>query len=167
MNFAAIDFETATGSRNSACAVAIITVTDGQVSDEFYRLIQPPENYYWGQSIAMHGIRPADTVSAPTFAEIYPEVRERLQGQVVVAHNEQFDRSVLRRTMEHHGLDYRELTLADRWKCTCRLYRAKGFQPASLDACCARLNIPLDHHNALSDAQACAQLFLFYQTGAI
>lgn len=160
MNFSAIDFETATGYRNSACAVAIITVTDGQISDEYYRLIQPPENQYWGQNIAVHGIRPADTARAPLFFDIYPDVLERLRGQMVVAHNESFDRSVLRRTMEHHGLDYGELTLADRWECTCRIYRAKGFQPADLAACCARLNIPLNHHNALSDALGCAKLFL-------
>jgi DNA polymerase III subunit epsilon len=167
MNFSAIDFETATGYRNSACAVAIISVTDGQISDEYYRLIQPPGNEYWGQNIAIHGIRPSDTASAPTFADIYSEIRERLFGRIVVAHNESFDRSVLRRTMEHHGLQYPELSLADRWECTLKIYRAKGFAPANLAACCARLNIPLDHHNALSDALACARLFVNHCTGGV
>jgi len=160
MKIAAIDFETATGYRNSACAVAIITVAEGQVTDQYYRLIQPPGNAYWGQNIDVHGIRPSDTLSAPTFLEVYPEIRERLLGRTVVAHNESFDRDVLRRTMEHYGLDPFELSLADRWECTCRIYRAKGFKPASLDACCAQLSIPLDHHNALSDALACARLYL-------
>jgi DNA polymerase-3 subunit epsilon len=160
MNFSAIDFETATGHPNSACAVAIVTVKAGQIVDEYYRLIQPPGNQYWGRNIAVHGIRPPDTVCAPTFDEIYSQVYERLCGQVVVAHNESFDRNVLRRTMEHHGLDYGELALAERWECTCRIYRAKGFQPANLAACCARLSIPLNHHNALSDALGCAKLFL-------
>lgn len=160
MNFAAIDFETATGFRNSACAVAIITVANGQITDRYYRLIQPPGNAYWGQNVAIHGIRPSETASAPSFSGLYPEIRERLLGKRVVAHNESFDRSVLRRTMEHHGLDYSELSLADRWECTLKIYRAKGFAPANLVACCARLDIPLDHHNALSDAMACARLFI-------
>ena len=41
MNFTAIDFETATGKRSSACAVGIVTVEDGVISDTFYSLIQP------------------------------------------------------------------------------------------------------------------------------
>lgn len=163
MNFSAIDFETATGYRNSACAVAIITVTDGQITDEYYQLIQPPGNEYWGQNIAVHGIRPSDTASAPTFADIYADIRERLLGRTIVAHNERFDRDVLRRTMEHYDLDHTELSLSNCWECTLKIYRAKGFRPANLAACCARLNIPLNHHNALSDALGCAKLFLQHQ----
>ena len=44
LSFAAIDFETATGYMESACAVGIVTVTDGEITDEYYSLIQPPEN---------------------------------------------------------------------------------------------------------------------------
>ena len=47
LSFAAIDFETATGYMESACAVGIVTVTDGEITDEYYSLIQPPENEYW------------------------------------------------------------------------------------------------------------------------
>ena len=46
LSFAAIDFETATGYMESACAVGIVTVTDGEITDEYYSLIQPPENEY-------------------------------------------------------------------------------------------------------------------------
>ncbi len=60
-------------------------------------------------NIAVHGIHPQDTVAAPTFEALYPEIRARLQDSTLVAHNEVFDRSVLKRTMEHHALDYTEL----------------------------------------------------------
>lgn len=36
LSFAAIDFETATGYMESACAVGIVTVTDGEITDEYY-----------------------------------------------------------------------------------------------------------------------------------
>ena len=160
MNFTAIDFETATGKRSSACAVGIVTVENGAITEEYFSLIQPPGNAYFGMNIAVHGIRPQDTQQAPTFAELYPEIRKRLQGCTLVAHNEVFDRSVLRRTMEHYELDYTELGLADRWECTMRIYKAKGFVPYKLNSCCARLNIPLNHHEALSDAIGCAHLYL-------
>ncbi|MBI9020201.1 MAG: 3'-5' exonuclease [Verrucomicrobia bacterium] len=160
MNFTAIDFETATGARSSACAVGIVTVENGEITEEFYSLIQPPGNAYFGMNIAIHGIRPADTEHAPTLATLYPEIKARLQDRKIVAHNESFDRSVLRRTMEHYELDYAELRLAERWECTMRIYKAKGFVPHKLNACCERLGIMLTHHEALSDAIGCAHLYL-------
>ena len=160
MTFTAIDFETATGSRNSACAVGIVTVECGEIVDQYSTLIQPPGNEYWYQNIAVHGIRPADTANAPTFAELYPEIRLRLRGRTLVAHNESFDRRVLQATMAHHGLDYADLELSDPWECTVRINRAKGYRPNDLATCCTRHNIPLNHHEALSDALACAKLYL-------
>jgi DNA polymerase-3 subunit epsilon len=41
-----------------------------------------------------------------------------------------------------------------------RIYRTKGFHPCKLSACCQRLSIDLNHHEALSDALACAKLYL-------
>ena len=58
LSFAAIDFETATGYMESACSVGIVTVTDGVITDEYYSLIQPPENVYWRSNILVHGITP-------------------------------------------------------------------------------------------------------------
>lgn len=157
--FTAIDFETATGAMESACAVGIVTMTDGVITDEYHSLIRPPENEYWRGNILIHGITPAMTESLPGFHAIYPEVRKRLQGRIVVAHNEQFDRNVLKRTMRMYGLDYEELLLADRWECTCRIYRSLGYKPANLSACCQREGIELQHHEALSDARGCARLY--------
>jgi len=160
MNFTAIDFETATGYRNSACAVGIVTVENRKIVEQYSALIRPPKNEYSFWNIEIHGIRPADTATAPTFAELYPEIKRRLHGRTVVAHNEVFDRSVLKNTMSHYGLEYGELNLTDRWECTMRIYQAKGFQPYKLCDCCDRLGIELNHHEALSDALACAKLYL-------
>ena len=49
LTFTAIDFETATGHQNSACAVGIVTVESGIITNEFYSLIQPPRNEYMWQ----------------------------------------------------------------------------------------------------------------------
>jgi len=111
MNFTAIDFETATGYRNSACAVGIVTVENGEIVDQYSALIRPPENHYWGMNIGVHGIYPSDTASAPSFAELYPEIHNRLHERTLVAHNAPFDRSVLQKTMDHYGLDYDALQL--------------------------------------------------------
>jgi DNA polymerase-3 subunit epsilon len=139
-----------------------VTVKGGEISETYYSLIQPPGNQYWFGNSNIHGIHPADTQTAPTFAELYPEIRKRLHRQKLVAHNESFDRSVLRNTMNYYGLDYEELALSDRWECTVRIYRAKGFHPCKLSDCCRRLDIELNHHEALSDAVACARLYLMH-----
>lgn len=159
--FTAIDFETATVNRNSVCAVGIVTVENGKITDEYHCLIQPPNNEYSWRNIEVHGITEKHTQNAPSFYKIYPEIKKRLQGKIVVAHNESFDRSVLQKTMAENGLDYSELEIAHRWECTMKLCRAnKKYPSGKLDECCAVDNIELQHHEALSDARACAELYL-------
>ncbi len=160
MNFVAIDFETATGYQHSACAVGIVTVRNGIIVDEYYSLIQPPNNEYWWQNIKVHGIKPEHTIYSPTFEELYPTLKEKLSGNRIVAHNESFDRNVLIKSMAYYQLDYSDINLPNRWECTVKMYRAKGFSSAKLNICCQTMNIPLNHHEALSDARACANLYL-------
>lgn len=160
MTFTAIDFETATGFHHSACAIGIVTVENSVIVEEFYSLIQPPENEYWYKNILVHGIKPFETSDEKTFDRIYPEIKKRVAGKKIVAHNEQFDRNVLIKTMQYYGLDYDELELNERWECTCKIYRAKGYKPANLKYCCDQNNIQLNHHEALSDARGCAKLYL-------
>lgn len=160
MNFAAIDFETATGYRNSACAIAIVTVETGIIVDEYYTLIQPPNNAYWNQNIQVHGITPEQTLHSPNFEDVFHEISKRLMQQTIVAHNEAFDRGVLAKTMEFYGLADNRINLKDKWECTMKIYRQKGLKKYNLKACCNAMNIELNHHNALSDALGCAKLYL-------
>jgi len=156
--FTAIDFETATAYH--PCSVGIVTVEEGIIVDEFVTLIQPPNNFYNPFNIQVHGIYPRDTANAKTFVEVFPEIERRLKNRVVVAHNESFDRNVLSKTMALHGLSYEDLNIGSRWECTVKIYKAKGFKPAKLSDCCRIMNIALEHHEALSDARACAKLYL-------
>ena len=159
-NFVAIDFETANNYRNSACAVGIVTVTDNIITDEFYTLIQPPLNQYNYHNIQVHGIRPEDTLSSPTFEDVYFEIKQRLQNQLIVDHNESFDRSVLKKTMEFYGLNYNQLNISEKWECTYKIFKTKGIVPTKLSDCARKFNLQLNHHEALSDARVCAQLYL-------
>ncbi len=92
----------------------------------------------------MHGITEDDTRYEPTFIDVYPEIKKRLEGRVVVAHNESFDRGVLTKSMADIGLEYTELALPKKWECTLRIYKEKGYKPAKLDACCRVHNIELN-----------------------
>lgn len=162
MHFVAIDFETATADPASACAIGIVEVNLGEVIHQEYHLIQPPNNYYNYHNIAVHGITPDQTLNALNFEQVIRKILPRIEGKVLVAHNEPFDRRVMRASMAYFEMHYDDFDLPEKWQCTCRLYRAKGFKPATLSACSARLGISLNHHHALSDAQACAQLFIYH-----
>jgi len=163
MNFVAIDFETAI--KHYICAVGIVTVENGLITDEFYTLVKPPGNYYNWFCTQVHGITSGDTEDALSFLEIYPEIHKRLVGKTVVAHNEAFDRNVLKKSMYENNLDYSELQISDTWECTMRYCRALSKYPSGkLNECCAVDGIALNHHEALSDARACAELFLKIKT---
>lgn len=160
MKFVAIDFETATSKRNSACSVGIVVVENGEIVEEYHTLIQPPNNEYNWHNTQVHGINEYDTFNAPRFDQVYPEIKKRLAGSVVIAHNESFDRSVLTKSMIEFGIDYLDLDLPAKWECTMKIFKAEGYVPAKLDVCCSRHGIHLQHHDALSDARACAKLYL-------
>ncbi len=156
-SFTAVDFETANSNRNSACAIGIVTVENGEIVDEFSALIQPPNNEYaWYNTHRVHGIGAEHTKNVPFFDGVYPEIKKRLYGRTIVAHDERFDREVMRNTMADFGIDYSDLNVADKWECTFKLYGK------SLNKCCEANDIELDHHNALSDARGCALLYLIH-----
>ena len=158
MTFTAIDFETAV--RHHPCSVGIVTVENGIIIDEFVTLIKPPQNQYSPYAIAVHGIYPHHTANAKSFVQVFPEIKKRLQNRIIVAHNESFDRNVLIKSMALYGLNYTDLNISEKWECTVKIYKAKGLKPTKLSDCCREMNIKLNHHEALSDARACAKLYL-------
>ena len=87
---------------------------------------------------------------APAFPEIWEELAPHLSGRNLVAHNAAFDCSCLRKTLEFYKLP----PIGFREYCTVKIY---GKNLATL---CREHQIELRHHNALSDARACAMLFL-------
>lgn len=159
-NFVAIDFELANGVRNSVCSVGIVVVEGGEIVDEYYSLVRPPKNqYHWGNS-RVTKIYAKDTKHSPSFLDIYPEIQKRIQGRNMVAHNEDFDRDVLKVVMQYYGLDVKKLMLPEKWECTVEIFKAKEVASAKLNRLCQQYNIEIEHHNALSDARACALLYL-------
>src|SRR5665811_1958151 len=84
--FVALDFETATRERDSACAVAVAAVEGGRVTDVERWLIQPPGNEYEGFNISIHGITPEMTAGSGLMADVWPEVERWIGGRALVMH---------------------------------------------------------------------------------
>lgn len=149
-NFTAIDFETAQGKRWSICQVGLVRVENGEVKEQLSILVQPPENFYHYKNIEIHGIAPEDTANAPTFDKVWKQIEPYISNQNVVAHNGPgFDFNCLRQTLEFYKLEMPNFN----GHCTYRIYGA------NLASLCKAHKINLNHHNALSDAMACAELF--------
>lgn len=154
--FAALDFETADYGRDSACALSIVVVENDAVLETWTSLIRPPRREFI--FTYLHGIAWEHVKHQPTFGELWPQIARRLAGMdFVAAHNASFDRSVLRTCCELAGAD----PIKQPFVCTVRLARALwGLRPTTLADVCRHLRIPLNHHNAESDAQACAGILL-------
>jgi DNA polymerase-3 subunit epsilon len=154
--FVAIDFETADHGRDSACSVALVRVEDGELVETRTRLIRPPRQRFAFTHI--HGLTWEDCSGEPPFAEVWPELEELLDGvKFLAAHNAPFDRGVLEACCTASGL----LAPSLPWRCTVKLSRRRWALPrCRLPDVCDHLGIELQHHDATSDAQACARIVL-------
>lgn len=156
MNFVAIDFETANYRRDSACAVGLVKVAGGEIVDQAVHLIRPPTREFTFTHI--HGLRWKDVADADDFGALWPRLEAMLQGaEFFAAHNASFDRGVLRACCASYGLAAPTLP----FRCTVQMSRRVwNIRPTKLSDVCARLSIALNHHEALSDALACAKIVL-------
>lgn len=161
MDFAAIDFETADYEPDSACAVALVRVRDGRIVARDQRLIRPPRRDFAFTHI--HGITWSDVRDRPRFGDVWRQMAPILEGAVfLAAHNAPFDRNVLRACCDAAGLRPPPLEFT----CTVRLARRVwGIYPTKLPDVCRRLGIPLRHHDAASDAEACARIVMAADDG--
>lgn len=107
LNFVTIDFEAANSNRASACAIGLVKVQDGKVTDRDYSLIKPHEsvNYFNEYNCRVHGITPEDVADAPLWSDIYDRVIEFIDGMPVAAHNADYDLDVLKAVSERYGLE--------------------------------------------------------------
>jgi DNA polymerase-3 subunit epsilon len=151
-DFTAIDFETATWQPTSICQVGLVRIENGMVVDQYNQLVRPPKNYYYRRNIEVHGIKPLDTEDAPDFDVVWHQFKHHIIDQVVVAHNSSFDFGCLKHTLAY----YDEVQPSFEGRCTKKIFR-RGLAYLS-----KKFKIPLNHHDALSDAHACAQLFLIH-----
>ena len=156
MNFVAIDFETANNARDSACSVGLVKVVNGEIADTAVRLIRPPTREFLYTYV--HGLAWKDVAKSSGFGELWPELAPMLEGaRFLAAHNAAFDKGVLAACCARHGIAAPALP----FKCTVQMARrAWNLYPTKLSNVCEALGIQLNHHEALSDALACARIVL-------
>lgn len=158
MKYAVIDFETANGHRCSPCSLGVCILEDFKVVQEYYYLINPEMKFDY-RNIDVHGIRPINVYKERNFAEVWEELLPLVADCIFVAHNAAFDMEVLAQTLARYGLDIPHID----YHCTYLASKTLNLPAENnkLDSICKFLNIPLEnHHNALDDARACANIFI-------
>lgn len=154
--FAAIDFETADYGRDSACSVSVIVVEKRKVVKKTSVLIRPPRRDFIFSYL--HGITWRDVAKKPEFAELWPEINSLLKRvEFIAAHNASFDRGVLHACCAMTGITPPDT----KYLCTMKLARHLwGLYPTKLSDVSRHFGIALKHHQAESDALACAKIVL-------
>lgn len=152
----ALDFETASRAADSACALGLALVQDGRVVAEDAFLIRPPQPEF--EFTHIHGLRWEDVADAPCFDQAWSRIEPWLEGvDWLAAHNAPFDRGVLDACCRTYRLASVDLPFL----CTVQVARRVwGIYPTKLPMVCNALGIPLNHHDAASDASACAQILV-------
>jgi DNA polymerase-3 subunit epsilon len=160
LNFVSLDFETANPSRASACSIGLVRVENGSVVETKNYLFRPPPGFddFNAWNISIHGITP-DMVSAePRFGDLWPEIKNFIGRYPVVAHNASFDLSVLRAALTASEWNWPNISYA----CTMVMSRAMfDLTSHSLSHVAHEARIHWDedkHHDALYDAEICAQI---------
>lgn len=155
-SFLALDFETANYYRDSACSVGLVRVERGQIVQEAIHLIRPPYRDFMFTSI--HGISWEDVESAPLFKDVWKRIAPFFEGvEFIAAHNASFDLSVLRACCAKAEIGLP----APPFVCTVKLARHHwNLYPTKLPDVARHLKLELTHHEALSDARACARIVM-------
>ena len=109
----------------------------------------------------IHGITDADVKDAPFFAQVLPDITDRLRGLAVVAHNARFDLAFLRAEYSRAGWSMPWLPSV------CTLEASRQHLPdlprRRLPDCCAAARVTHHGaHSALGDARAAAALLAWY-----
>jgi DNA polymerase-3 subunit epsilon len=123
----------------------------------WFALIRPPPGEF--VFTYLHGISQADTATAKTFGEHWPAIESFCSDTpILAAHNAAFDREVLQSCCRHYHIK------PPQYQFVCTVQAARWAWPHwrshTLDAVCRNVNLPLNHHDAQSDAYACSQILL-------
>nr|WP_276855936.1 3'-5' exonuclease [Intestinimonas timonensis] len=158
--YIAFDVETPNHANDRMSAIGV-AVVEGERVTETYDLLVDPEVPFEPFNVALTGITPQMVAGQPTFPEAWERLRPIFESGLLVAHNAQFDMSVLAKCLRDYGIFWREQVP---YACTCQMSRRllPGLPNHRLNTLCDHLGIELDHHRAGSDSEACGRILLHH-----
>ena len=161
-SFIAIDYETANADYRSACSLGVSIVENGKAVETFESLIQPPKEFseFDPFNVMIHGITSNQIKGAPTFDYLWEKLDKFNSKYKVpfVCHFSGFDIRVTEALLNHYGVSFQEIRFYDTYTIARKLW--PQLINHKLNTLSENFKIELNHHNAASDAQACALIAL-------
>jgi DNA polymerase III subunit epsilon len=157
-SFVTIDVETANPDMASICQIGIAKYEEGILADEWLSFVNP-KDYFDPVNISVHGITEEDVVKAPSFPDIYDEITQFIDNNVLVSHTH-FDRVSIMQTINRYDLDQLNITWLDSARVARRTWKEFAWRGYGLKNVCNYIGYDFFHHNALEDAKACGQIVL-------
>ena len=160
--FAVVDIETSGLSlrRHRILQVAVVTVDDGVIVDEWSSLVKLRWPWQRVGPRAVHGIDRRMLRTAPDRRQVLHELAGRLEGTVFTAHNAAFDWSFIERAARRDRIALPQIQRL----CTLRMSRRLDPDRTAshrLDDLCLRYDVSNTRpHHALYDAQATAAVLV-------
>lgn len=156
--FHAIDVETANVDRASICQIGIVHVQDGEITDQWQTLVNP-DAWFDPLNISIHGINKDRVRNSPSISDIRGEL-DRLSESILISHTS-YDRVALERALKKHNLEPLHVTWLDSARIVRRAWPDQyGKSGRGLKNVAADLDITFNHHDALEDARAAAEVVL-------
>lgn len=157
-DYVVIDIENPNVKANSICSIAFIQVKDGEVVLEKNLLINP-EDSFDEINIRINKITPNQVKNAITFDKFWNNHKNIIENNIIIGHGIKYDLSVITKTLNKYNLSLPALNIICTQKLAKKYLNIKQYK---LDQVCDYLNIKLEnHHNSLSDAKACLEIFEF------
>lgn len=157
-DYCIVDIETSGKGihNNRITEICVVRLHHDKVVDKFTSLVNPETSIPMFIT-GLTGIHNEMVSGAPLFSEIADRIEEITKDAVFVAHNVNFDYSIIRSEFKRVGMDFTRKKL-----CTVRLSRKliPGLFSYSLGRLCSSLSIHLENrHRAEGDADATTVLF--------
>lgn len=153
--------DTETTGFDGAAEVIDLAVLDRRGTVLLETLLRPGRPIPYAAS-RVHGLYDRDLQHAPTFAEIWPQLRALLSGRTLVAYNVEFDARLLKQTAQRHGcvahLDKRDCVMRRYVEFRRALRPHESRRSYSLEDACAHHGIPPGGHRALADCRVTHRL---------
>ena len=159
LTFNAIDVETANEHSANICQIGIVQVRAGRIGDCLSTLVNPEEPFS-AFNVRLHGIGPDAVQDCATLPDLWAQLRRLLEGTVLVSHTS-FDRVAF----DGAAGKYRLMPIRTTWLDSAMVarrawpdkYGRSGYNLANV---AADLGISFNHHDALEDARAAAEIVL-------
>lgn len=158
MKMTFFDVDYANIKNKSICQIGILS-RDFNKSDDVTQinLLINPEDCFDMNCINIHGLRDVDTVDAPNFKTIWPDIKKYFTNAIIVGHNvAASDLDALQKNLTRYNIEVPEIYYICTYELSKKIIPPFAVADYGLETLCNHFNISFSkHHNALHNACAC------------